>query len=369
MTGQTGHEQAGHQQDGAGAAVEPATIGLDLHGRPLPRATQAPHAPVGHVWKRRPGSVRRTMTVEVDWPEGLPMQGHFIGRARDMMTPTDGGDPRILSTDEISGHFDDRRTIADVASNPPRADVAGLSGERAGSNLRRAIDHVLHADKQAGAPLYLLLDDLAGASLVCMMAWAGWHPGYIEEQIALAGEDFRAQSMAGVCIGFRPGSSALLRQPGRDGTHVSQVLPLPHPDDPQGWHDFAMTGNVAAFRRARLIDIWREGDLIRVESLFQDSSSQRDTTMRLAVHEYRLSATASAITGELLTLQATPGTLPYAECPAAMANIDVLLGTPMDALRETVLARLKRTAGCTHLNDMVRSLAEAPVLAQALDRD
>jgi hypothetical protein len=31
-----------------------------------------------------------------------------------------------------------------------------------------------------------------------------------------------------------------------------------------------------------------------------------------------------------------------------------------------VLERLKLTGGCTHLNDMLRSLAEAPVLARAL---
>jgi hypothetical protein len=36
------------------------------------------------------------------------------------------------------------------------------------------------------------------------------------------------------------------------------------------------------------------------------------------------------------------------------------------ALRERVLDELKGTAGCTHLNDMLRALAEVPVLVGAL---
>jgi hypothetical protein len=43
-----------------------------------------------------------------------------------------------------------------------------------------------------------------------------------------------------------------------------------------------------------------------------------------------------------------------------------LLNTPIAELRNTVLERLRKTAGCTHLNDMIRSLAEAPVLAGKL---
>ncbi len=348
---------------------EPAALGLDLSGHPLPIYERAPSAPIGHSPLRRPGSIRRTMSVEVDWPTDDAVHGRFQGRARDVYTPVGGGDPVLVAEDAIIGHFADRRTIADVQSIPPRADVASLSGERAGSNLRTAIDRVLHVERVSGAPLYLLLDDLAGASLVCMWGWARWHPNYLEEQMSAGGEQFSIASMEGVCIGFRAGSSALLHKRGEGAPNSTQVLPLPNPADPAGWHDFAVGGNMANFRRSRLIDIWQEEDgLIRVESIFQDSSSLPDTDVREAIHEYRLSATADGATGTLLSLDATPGTLPHAECPAAMVNMAVVLGTPMNALRGTVLDRLKRTAGCTHLNDMIRSLAEAPVLVQKLPR-
>lgn len=342
---------------------EPAARGLDLFGQPLPYYPAAPRSPHGHSPLRRPGSIRRTMSVDVDWPDDDPVAARFQGRARDIVTPADGGAPIVLASDAIEGRFADRRTIASVDSLPSREDVRSLSGERAGSNLRHAIDRVLHAERVSGAPLYLLLDDLAGASLVCMWGWARWHPNYMAEQREQNAESFNIASMEGVCIGFRPGSTALLHPPGQGAPNSAHVLPLPNPEDPEGWHDFpAGQGGGANFRRARLIDIWREDGLIRVESLFQDSCSLPDTDMREAIHEYRLQATADAATGELLSLEASPGTLPHAECPAAMVNLGILIGTPMIELRETVLDRLKRTAGCTHLNDMVRSLAEAPVL-------
>jgi hypothetical protein len=67
-----------------------------------------------------------------------------------------------------------------------------------------------------------------------------------------------------------------------------------------------------------------------------------------------------------LSVDASPGILPFAECRAAPVNLAALLGTPLGDLREIVLERLAKTAGCTHLNDMARALAEVPVLAEYL---
>jgi Protein of unknown function (DUF2889) len=63
---------------------------------------------------------------------------------------------------------------------------------------------------------------------------------------------------------------------------------------------------------------------------------------------------------------AVPRVLPYAECPLAAPNASWLAGTPMRALRTEVLQRLKNEDCCTHLNDALRSLAEVPLLADAL---
>jgi hypothetical protein len=347
--------------------LEPAARGLDLNGNPLPIYEKAPNAPLGHVPPRRPGSIRRTMSIDVDWPTNVVSPSRFRGRARDILTPLDGSAPIVLAEDAITGGLE-QRAIAFVEGERETAALAQLAGERAGSNLRAALDRLLHAEKVGGSPLYLLLDDLAGASLVCMWGWSRWNREYLDA-MRKDNAAFHISQMEGVCIGFRPGSTALtvdIRE-GSGAPNSAKVPSLVNPEDPAGWHELPSGEDGPHFRRARLVDIWREGDVIHVWALFQDSSSSpEDRTMREAIHEYRISATADAQTGALLTLEATPGTLPHAECPAAMANIGLLLDTPMDELRDVVLEKLKRTAGCTHLNDMIRSLAEVPILAEKL---
>jgi hypothetical protein len=52
----------------------------------------------------------------------------------------------------------------------------------------------------------------------------------------------------------------------------------------------------------------------------------------------------------------------------AVANADRMVGTPLADLRTAVLEQLTRATqghdGCTHLNDVLRSLAEVPVLVR-----
>jgi hypothetical protein len=64
----------------------------------------------------------------------------------------------------------------------------------------------------------------------------------------------------------------------------------------------------------------------------------------------------------LTSVVAQPRVLPYPECPSAAANADWMLGTPLQALRGEVLAKIRGTDCCTHLNDALRSLAEVPAL-------
>jgi hypothetical protein len=119
-------------------------------------------------------------------------------------------------------------------------------------------------------------------------------------------------------------------------------------------------------RRARWIDVWREGDVIRIDAGFQDSATT-PAGGRVAIHEYGLQATADAGSRALLTVSADPRVLPFRECPAAVNNLPKILGAPLAALREEVLKQFPRTAGCTHLNDALRALAEVPALLARLE--
>jgi hypothetical protein len=99
--------------------------------------------------------------------------------------------------------------------------------------------------------------------------------------------------------------------------------------------------------------------------MFQDSATV-PSGGRVAVHEYEVHLRAAPGTFEVLELEAVPRVLPFGECPAAVTRIGQLVGTPLGDLRDEVLARLKTTEGCTHLNDQLRALAEVPALVAHL---
>jgi hypothetical protein len=119
-------------------------------------------------------------------------------------------------------------------------------------------------------------------------------------------------------------------------------------------------------RRARRIDLSRDGDLLRVDVGFQDSGSNPRGT-RTAIHEYRVHAEIDPATMTLVSLQALPLILPFRECPGASVKVGRLVGHEVAGLRDDVLATLPGTLGCTHLNDVLRALADVPTLARALN--
>jgi hypothetical protein len=244
--------------------------------------------------------------------------------------------------------------------------LARLLGARAGGGFRAALDEAAPEERRRATPLYLILDDIAGSSLVCSWAWSHWNPNWLAEVRAAfsdTGTSKTVAAMQGVCIGMVAGSSAFDPQRERDPTPVPD---LRHPDDAEGWHAFTAQDGAAGMRRARRIDVWREQGRIVVDSAFQDSATT-PAGGRMAVHEYRLRVTADAHSLQLLTIEAEPRILPHPECTAAPANLSRLLGLPLPELREKVLAELRGTAGCTHLNDAMRALAEVPALVAHLD--
>ncbi|MDE2618649.1 MAG: DUF2889 domain-containing protein [Sphingomonadales bacterium] len=340
--------------------LPPAARGLSLTGAPLPIFAEPINAPHGPTPPRRPGSVRRTMSIDAHWPEGFAAPGHYLGRCRDVRTPAAGGAPEVLAEAELRVIAAGREIRAITASPAPEG-LERLVGLRAGGHLRLGMAEVIPGEKAAGTPLYLLLDDLAGATFVSNWAYTRWH----DDWAALMTDGPGSTVMEGVCIGFRPGADSLF--PGgapRPSTNVTRVAPLVHPDDPAGWHALPVFPGMT-FRRARCIELWREGDAVVVDAMFQDSASAPDGGDRFCVHEYRLGARFGP-DGLLRALDAVPGTLPYASCRAAPVNNAVLIGAPVRDLREVVLDRLKRTGGCTHLNDALRALAECEALARDL---
>lgn len=330
---------------------------LVQHSFPPPPRCSAGPAPV-----RVPGSVRRTSSLDFFWPDGQAGAKRMIGRARDIITPFNGVPPTVCREDAITGIVKLDRTIVAIESDPPKPALSRLVGERGGGGLRKVVAQVVPEEREHATPLYLLLDDLAGASLVSSWAWAHWNPNWMDDARSIMNIDMEEamRSREGICIGFIPGSSAFLPDRDRSGAPAGDVR---NPEDPEGWHAFPEATGIN-MRRARRIDVWRE-DVIVIDSAFQDSASTPSGERR-AVHEYQLRVTADPHSLTLLSIEAVPRILPHNECPAAVGKTPKLIGTPLADLRERVLVELRGMEGCTHLNDALRALADVPTLLDFL---
>jgi hypothetical protein len=297
------------------------------------------------------------------WPDGILSGVRLTGRGRDLHTLPDGT-AQVLRQDEIVAHASPDRTIQWVTSNPSVPGLSRLAGARAGGRLRGALDEAVPGLRTEGAPMYLLLDDLAGASLIAGFIWSRWHdrlPDLSQPRSVLA-----PRTMQGICSGFQPGASSL----NPDGTmsgipqHNTEVPPLADPTDPLGWHELDSPPEMA-MRRARRIDVYPHDGRLVLDAMFRDSCWEPGGR-EIAVHEYQLHATTNPAGSELASVLAVARVLPYDECPLAAPNVERLVGAPLAGLRSEVLVRLPGILGCTHLNDALRALAEVPILAAAM---
>ena len=316
---------------------------------------------------RRPGSIRRTTSLDVTWPDGMMGQRRIDGRARDVVR-LPGGSDAVQAEAQVEATIDFDRTITAISTQPSPPGIEKLIGERGGGHLRGVLRERLPDLIAQAHPLYLLLDDISGTSLVSNWAWSQWGENWLETMHQRGGSvdmDAMLAERVNVCWGFQPGfSSGDLKT--RSGTDVpADGKDLRNPADPTGWHQ--MPGDLGmSFRRARRIDVWREVGRIAVEASFQDSAPRKQGG-RAALHEYILRVDVDPDTLLIASIEPEPRVLPFHECPGAIANAQKLAGTPLADIRNTVLERLRGPAGCTHLNDALRALAEAPRLLEFLD--
>jgi hypothetical protein len=337
---------------------------MDTATRPLPPRETANPAPV-----RTARSVRRTATIDVSWPDGEGHDRLFVGRVRDFLTPAGGGEGRVLDQAEYRARLTEDKTITSIEANPAPAKLANLVGVRGGNHLRLFIKETMPELIADGMPLYLVLDDISGSALVSAFAWSQWHDDWAERfRERIGSEQFEQllQQRVNICWGLQEGHSGV--NPGGPPQNVAEADAgeLRNPADPAGWHEFAESDG-PGFRRARRIDVTLDeaAGVIRIDSAFQDSAKRRGKG-RVAIHEYNLRAVADATTLELLEIAPEARILPFWECPGAVHNTQRLVGSRLPAIRDTVLEQLRGPAGCTHLNDALRALAEVPKLATYL---
>ena len=153
--------------------------------------------------------------------------------------------------------------------------------------MRKAISQALPEEVEAGTPLYLLLDDLAGASLISGSAFFKW-----AKQVPAIDHRRRRAQRVRYATSVRASAPDRVHSP-REGTidHVSDNTPHPSPfvdpDNPPGWHELHPHPAIA-MRRARRIDVWWGGrGNLQIDAMFRDSVWDPEG-LECVLHEYQM---------------------------------------------------------------------------------
>jgi hypothetical protein len=293
---------------------------------------------------------------------------HLAGAARDLET-TDRG-ARVRDAATLEAEIDPHRHLARFQLVPDRPEATAIVGSRVGSGFRAQVAAVLPGER--GTPLGVLLDDLPGATLISgyvrvrSEAHAGRPPGSSVPTAAL-------DAMTDVCSGWRASGRAMESVASGDGIPLQDCPPAPDlaggeaSSDSLGWHDIGPLAP-GTMRRRRRIDVGglpprpNGNDLVEVDAMFRDTYGEPDGT-EVVLHEYGLRAALDPDGLVVRSIEAAPAVLPFGECPLAAANVEDLVGRGIGDFRAAVREQLTGIRSCTHLNDMLRVLADVPSLA------
>jgi Protein of unknown function (DUF2889) len=343
------------------------------------QAVPGPAGPAAGTPPRRPHSVRRTTTHDSLRTQGLDGPVTAIARGRDLYTSPAGKATAVAAacvraTSGFPGHV-----LTSISADPADGRVLELAGRRASSGFRRAVEEALPGEREAGTILYQLLDDLPTALLVSGYAtlaarFAPGAPAQPDDLLAARAPGRRPPAMAlqavDMCSGWVDGGvmvSGLSNgvAPYFEGTPAPVVESAGNSGDPLGWHAHGPLPP-HAMRRRRRIDVWRDDDLARVEGFFRDSHVASDGVERV-VHEYTVRAAVDMGSRSFRTCDADFGSLPWPECPGALASAGRLVGVSVDGLRRRVREELTGVGTCTHLNDTLRALEDVSALIGVLE--
>lgn len=254
------------------------------------------------------------------------------------------------------------RVVRHVEVTPPVAGIAHLTGAPAMSGFRAAADKAAPELRASRDLRYTLLDDVPVATLVS---------GHALSASGVLGEHTKSGYLpvADQCAGFATGGLLMTSFEAGDPVVVTgpEAPDLDHDDDCWAWYSVASLPP-HGMRRRRRIDIYAEGvERIGIDAMFLDTYVRSDGVETI-VHEYTLAAVVDANTGVIVESEATPRVLPWQECPGAVASAERITGMTLQELHFRVRQELFGTSTCTHLNDLLRSVADAEALI-ALVRD
>lgn len=282
---------------------------------------------------------------------------YLNGRARDLWTAADGtvtqlGSATLSATIELIA-----RAVRHVEVTPPVPATSRLAGAPAMSGFRAAADRAAPELRQTRDLRYTLLDDVPVATLIS---------GHALSASNLLGDVAKSGYLpvADQCAGFATGGLLLTSFEAGDPVIVTgpPAPDLDDGDDPWAWHAMSPLP-IHGMRRRRRIDV-HQGETpsrVRVDAMFRDTYVRGDGVETI-IHEYTLNVSVDADTGVIVESRATPRVLPWQECPGAVASAARTVGMTLQDLHFRVRQELSGTSTCTHLNDLLRSVADAEAL-------
>lgn len=308
--------------------------------------------PLRQLPERPSGSIRRTTTLDC-LPDGSWEAGALLtARGRDLVTGQDH------LSEEVANHALALRLDASGRLTPAAGSHLDpqLIGHAAGRGFRHTLKTVF-ADAEESSLEEALLDDLPGMRIIS---------GYarVHGTAGLTGSPEIPTTQIGVCHGWR--SEGIAVSSGASLVDMLADRPLA-PDltgSDNGWHPDPPLGP-DGMRRRRMLDVI-PGDQTQVYAYFRDTHQQIDGP-ETVLHEYELRATISGDPPIVTMLEAVPGALPLSDCPGAAPGVVRVQQAALHDVEAAVRSRLAGTAGCTHLNDLVRALRFVAALSLACD--
>ncbi|HUC38189.1 MAG TPA: DUF2889 domain-containing protein [Acidimicrobiales bacterium] len=302
---------------------------------------------------RRDGSMRLTSHVDIETDRGGGLL--LSGAARELRTS--GASARVIGTAQVEARVGSDRTLRKLEVFPDNQGTESLVGRAVGSGFRVAVDAAFSDEPGPPGPLHLLLDDLPVAVLIS--GYAALYSGkmQIEREHLDAG-----LLKADICSGWRSDATMLVTLRREGHLPVSLGPPagaLDASDDELAWHEISGL-TPGSMRRRRLIDVVA-GDPIEVFAMFRDTHLDPDG-VEAVLHEYSLTAVLDRAGTAIDQCVARPRVLPWPECPLAADSARRLNGVPLEGVKAVVARELRGTSTCTHLNDLLRSLARVASL-------